>query len=265
MKLRRITSLTLGLSFSITVITSVVLYILPPGRVSYWSDWHLWGLDKNQWDDLHVTFGLLMLLSGFVHLVLNWGPITNYLKNKARQIRPTGPNFLVSLALVLLVGLGTYFRLPPVSLVLDLGEWFKDRGSELSPVAVFLRRAELDPAATRERLAARGIVLDDPNLTVLQVAERAGLTPSELHALMMPEAPADPGPREMPDSPPPGFGRASLRTISEDYGLPLEDVREAMRRVGAGDDPELSLKEHAERSGKSPQVLYEALRSLHPQ
>ena len=36
MKLRKITSLTAGLTFIAMVVTSVILYIVPQGRIAYW-------------------------------------------------------------------------------------------------------------------------------------------------------------------------------------------------------------------------------------
>lgn len=47
--MRKITSLTGLLSFLITLLTSVILYVVPEGRVAYWADWHLLGLTKTQW------------------------------------------------------------------------------------------------------------------------------------------------------------------------------------------------------------------------
>jgi len=63
MKIRRITSLTALLSFSFMILTAIILYIVPPGRVAYWSDWHPWGLSKTQWSNIHIILGLLLLIS----------------------------------------------------------------------------------------------------------------------------------------------------------------------------------------------------------
>ena len=49
MKMRKITSLTAALSFLLMVLTSIILYIVPQGRVAYWADWRLWGLSKTDW------------------------------------------------------------------------------------------------------------------------------------------------------------------------------------------------------------------------
>ena len=75
MSLRKITSLTAALAFCVVVVTSVILYIVPQGRVAYWADWRLWGLTKEQWGDVHITVGLLFLLALVLHLFYNWKPL----------------------------------------------------------------------------------------------------------------------------------------------------------------------------------------------
>ncbi len=74
MKLRKITSLTALLSFVFLTLTSLILFIVPHGRVAYRSDWRLWGLSKTQWSDLHINIGFLFLIAIFVHIYYNWKP-----------------------------------------------------------------------------------------------------------------------------------------------------------------------------------------------
>ena len=88
--MRKITSLSALASFVLLTLTSVILYIVPPGRVAYWADWRLWGLSKTQWDNLHINLGVLFLVAVCFHVYFNWNPIVAYLKNKARQIKKVG-------------------------------------------------------------------------------------------------------------------------------------------------------------------------------
>ena len=68
MKVKKITSLTASLSFIFLVLTSVILYIVPQGRVAYWADWHLWGLTKTEWGNIHINLGLFLLLAILQHI-----------------------------------------------------------------------------------------------------------------------------------------------------------------------------------------------------
>jgi hypothetical protein len=59
MNIRKITSLTAFISFFVVVLTSVILYIAPQGRVAYWADWKLmalWGyLPKHRKSVVGIT------------------------------------------------------------------------------------------------------------------------------------------------------------------------------------------------------------------
>ena len=71
MKIRKITSLTAGIAFVLMLLTSIVLYIVPQGRVAYWANWQLWGLSKTQWTHLHINLGLLFLVALILHIYYN--------------------------------------------------------------------------------------------------------------------------------------------------------------------------------------------------
>ena len=73
--MRKVTSLTLIIAGFIEIVTSVVLYIMPAGRVAYWADYQLFGLSKTEWGDIHITVGTLLLIVASIHVYLNWRPI----------------------------------------------------------------------------------------------------------------------------------------------------------------------------------------------
>ena len=108
MKMKKLTSLVSLLSFIVTFLTSVILYIVPHGRVAYWSNWKLWGLTKEQWAAIHTNVGFLFLAALLFHLYFNWKPMISYLKNKARQFTLFTKEFNVALLITVLTTAGTY-------------------------------------------------------------------------------------------------------------------------------------------------------------
>lgn len=80
MTMRKITSLTATLAFILMVTTSIILYVVPQGRVAYWADWRMGGLSKAQWGDIHINVGLLFLLALGLHIYYNWKPLMANLK-----------------------------------------------------------------------------------------------------------------------------------------------------------------------------------------
>ena len=127
MNIRRVTSLTALLSFILLLITIIVLYIVPQGRVAYWADWRLWGLTKSQWGNIHINVGLLFLLSIFLHIYYNWKALLNYLKDKAKNLKVLTREFNVALVLLCLFGVGTYLEVAPFAWVLQLNAHFKNQ------------------------------------------------------------------------------------------------------------------------------------------
>ena len=127
MNIRRITSLTMFLSFVLLMLTSIILYIVPHGRVAYWADWHLWGISKTEWGNLHINLGVLLLIAFAFHLYFNFNVFMAYLKNKTKELRIINANFNAAFLLTLLFCIGTYFMVPPLSYVIHLGEFITEK------------------------------------------------------------------------------------------------------------------------------------------
>lgn len=70
MKIIRITSLTALSTFVLLVLTGLVLYIAPHGRIAYWAEWRFWGLTNSEWRNIHINLALLFLLTIFLHIYI---------------------------------------------------------------------------------------------------------------------------------------------------------------------------------------------------
>jgi hypothetical protein len=124
--MRKITSLSLGFSFLIMSFTGIVLYIAPSGRVSRWLDWHLFGLDKIQYQELHTTSMVIFLIFGILHIYYNWKSIVNYMKDSSKKISFTKKEFLIAFILNVLFVIGTLTLIQPFKGFIDLGNNIKN-------------------------------------------------------------------------------------------------------------------------------------------
>ncbi len=128
----------------LVILTGMVLYIMPPGRVAYWTDWRLQGLDKDQWEAIHILFGLLMMFPAVWHLYFNWKPFRRYLGS----LRAPGKAFVsVTLATLILASLAVK-DLPPASWLMALGARLKASWGNPSGLQPLLRDAGDDPKLT---------------------------------------------------------------------------------------------------------------------
>ncbi len=273
MSLRKTTSLTAALAFVVVLLTSVILYIVPQGRVAYWADWRLWGLTKEQWGDVHITVGLLFLLSLGLHIYYNWKPLLAYLKNRSRRMRVFTPAFNLALAVCAVTVAGTLVGLPPFSWVLTLNDALKDAGAakygeppyghaELSTLESFARKVNLDPQAAIVRLRSAGFTVVDGEQSLKALAAANRTTPKTLYAAMQTaEKPAGSGAGILPDAPPPGTGRLRLSDLCRTYGIDPQRLLAALKARNIDAGAEESLRDIADRHGMGPQDLYAAVKA----
>ncbi len=270
MNIRRITSMTMLVSFVLLSVTSIVLYIVPHGRVAYWADWHLWGLSKTQWDNLHLNLGLLFLIAGLLHIACNWKPILAYLRNRSGKVRIVSASFNIALLLCLAVAGGTLLDVPPMSTVIRLGEVIKEKAAdrygeppyghaELSPLKLFARRTGMDLDKAILLLHQAGIRLADSRQTIQEIAVTNSRTPRQIYDIIKPAIQKGPGTTSFPDTPPPGFGRRLLTEICQQYHLDLSRIMAGLLHQGLDVNPELSIRQIAAANDMDPQAFFEVL------
>jgi hypothetical protein len=129
---RAMTSVLIGVSFIVLVVTGFVLFVTPPGRISNWSNWTLLGLRKHEWIALHVGFSTLFLLATVFHLVFNWRPMMDYFKNRMTRRVGFRWEWLVALAICLGVFVGTRADIFPFSSLMTLRRQAKQSWDEPS-------------------------------------------------------------------------------------------------------------------------------------
>ena len=269
--LRKITSLTTLLSFIVTIVTSVVLYIVPHGRVANWADWTFLGMTKDDWGGTHTTVGTLFVLAGLIHLWLNWKPITAYMKNRAREmVVMTGP-MIVALALTVFVFAGTLLGLPPMRQLLDFSDAVKEGATatygnppyghaEDSQLKKFCGYLGFDTAQAMAVLEKGGYTLDKGEQTPIKdIARTRNVSPQQVFDDIRAGLGSDPF-AALPPEPPQGLGKLRLADVCKSFGL---SVDEAVARLAAASfraDPDMTLKEIATQNGQMPRDVYDALR-----
>ena len=191
-KFRGFTSLALTFSFIMITVTGLVLYIVPPGRVAHWIDWRIIGMSKEQWGSVHTIFSFLFVILGIIHIVYNWRTLLAYLKNQARKTFSLKAELVASLAMVFLVFAGTLYEVPPFSTTMDIGESFKESWetggikapaphTELKTLEEVAADFDMDIDQLMNRLEHNLIFVQDPTMTLKDIAEENGMSPNDLY------------------------------------------------------------------------------------
>lgn len=268
--MRKTISLIALFSFCLLLLTSVVLYIVPQGRVAYWANWQLWGLSKTSWSELHINLGLLFVIVGIWHTLLNWSALMNYLR-RARQ-GVCSVHGALAVVVTLGVTLGTLFHLPPLDWVLKANTALKNRAAlkygeppyghaELSSLKMLVRNTGLSLDEVLMRAAQAKLTGVAPDRSVEQIAADNQLSPQQLFELIQPRLAAGEFPA-LPSLPPAGLGRNSLAQICATYGLDCSVLSRQLAEHGLEVTAEMTLKQIAADHDKNPIEVYELIRQL---
>ena len=265
--LRKTVSLTSLLSFILLTYTGVVMYFAPHGRVAYWVDWHIFGMNREEFTGVHTTISLLFLICMILHIYLNWKPIVNYLKNRNRKIVIFNKEFIASLALSVAVLAGTLNYKVPFSTILEYFEDVKyeieDRAgnppfphAELASFKGLAERMGLDVQRAAELVRKEGYKLDDLTLTLKDISRANDTTPANLYKIM---EQADKASEVKESAPRTGLGRRSLAEVADTLGLSADDAVAALEAEGIKADKEMRFKDIANEAGVMPVELFEIL------
>ncbi len=179
---RAMTSVLIAASFAILLVSGIMLFVSPPGRVANWTNWTILGLRKQEWIGLHIWFSLLFLLVALFHIFFNWRPLLNYFKGRITRRVSFRWEWVLAVAICGGVYGGTRAGVPPFSSLLAFNErvkesWDNQRERAPIPHAELLTLAELAEKAGVEisvatnRLHAKGIVGCSPEIVVQQLAD----------------------------------------------------------------------------------------------
>lgn len=122
---RGLVTLLILLSSIIVLISGMVMFVAPSGRVAREIGWTLLGLDRAQWQTLHLSFAVVFVTIGLFHLGFNWQGLLHHLRNRASRHLTLNWEAVVALAAVIWVAIGAVWMLPPASSLHDLNAYFR--------------------------------------------------------------------------------------------------------------------------------------------
>lgn len=284
MNLRKITSMTLLTSLVVLALNSVVLFIVPEGRIAHWTNWLFLGLSKEEWADQHITIGILFLIAGILHMYYNWSMIIAYMKNKVKKLKVFTPSFSIGVLVTFLVTIGTYFHIPPMSTLVELSTTIKESGAkkygappygraELSSLKDFAQKERLDPEKAIELLQQAGIQVENSGESLKAIAAKNKLSPQQVYEIVKPTATrnisgiaaedaARIGSVSSPDKAPTGFGKKLLSDACTELGLNTAQIVLELNKMGITAKPDMIIRDIAKGVGKEPQEIYDAIRSI---
>ena len=276
LNVRALTAFIVAWAFAVAIVTGIVLYVVPQGRVAYWTDWDLIGLAKDAWSNIHIVFGAIFIVSGILHLYFNWKPFKKYLSERTAGHVHVKREVMIASAGTVLVVIAAIAIVPPVSWLFDLNQTVKQSWvtspdleppyghAEESSLRALTRRTGIDLEPAFAQLAADGFVVTGQDDSLKNIALRGNTTPMDLFARIK-------GFKSAPETVPGvaytaeaveeqfegmGVGRKSLADVLDITDIDRETALLRLGGVAIEAGAEETLRQIADRHGLTPiQVL----------
>lgn len=265
-------------AFIVLTVSGIVLYIVPQGRIAYWTHWSLFGLEKDQWGWLHMMFGGLFIVTGILHLYFNWKPFKTYLAERVSGHLEMKREVLIASLLTLALAVTSVLNLPPASWVIALNNDIKrawidspdveppfGHAEELS-LAGLARRQGMDADAALTALREAGLQVPDARASLEHIARSNGVTPMAVFARLPKGERRSPGRQQswtdqsveerFSGS---GIGRKTLAEVCETLAIELPQCLAKLQAAGVDADADETARQVANRHSLNPIDLVKRL------
>lgn len=265
---RAFVSVLSGFLFTLLIVTGIVLFITPPGRIANWTGWTFWHLSKHEWIDLHICFSGVFLLAGLVHLWLNIKPMMRYFVQTAHTAKQLRWEPAAAMILCGVVFWGAMKPFVPFRSLLNLNErakfsWEKPTQQAPIPHAELLTIAELASKAGLEadviqfNLRNNGIEVgwDD---VFGDIAKQHHLSPNELFAIAT-GTHSEPQNKGRHGNGGGGFGPKTLRAVCEEMNRDVDQAIETLKAAGIEATADKTIRQIADKNNVHPSKIRQCL------
>ncbi|KAA6230649.1 DUF4405 domain-containing protein [Chlorobium phaeovibrioides] len=254
-------------SFLMLLISGIILYIAPPGRVANWTGWNILGLSKHAWQNQHTIFGFSFALLSIFHLfVINWKAFFAYITTKTAKGLKNPVEFSAIILLTLLFGIGTQLEIQPFTSIINFGESIKDSWeeeaneppvphAETMTLEELSRQPALDQTAETmlETLQKAGLKATATTQTLGDIAKDNNMLPTEVYKLLAPAAKKGTGQgqqqgQQKKELQKEGFGRKTLEQVAEENGVTSISLQLALKQQNIAAEPGMSMRAITEKN-----------------
>lgn len=190
---------TLLVSFSglVMIVSGLIIYVMPEGRVAYWTNWRLMGLGKEQWGTMHTCLSLIFFAAAIFHIYYNWRTLLSHLKDRIKRTFSLRKELIAALLISAFCLHGSIVGYAPFTSVMDLGKtikksWYAGQDvhppfphAELMPLKQLTKRIDLSLQGALEHLREKGFTVESGNVTLKELASGSTLSPAQIFETMM--------------------------------------------------------------------------------
>ncbi|MBN2366232.1 MAG: DUF4405 domain-containing protein [Calditrichaeota bacterium] len=248
----------------ILIITGIVLYFAPAGRIANWVQWRFLGLTKDEWQAVHTIFAFAFIITGAFYLYYNWVIFWSYIKRRLQEGMRMRRELVSSSLLIFFVLTLVIAGVPPFKSIMDFGEYLSDSWAsesteppiphaELMTLAEYAQKTNGNVIELMRNLEKAGIQQVDSSIQLEKLAELNGLSPQQLIEKV----------RDTHSSAVPmlaGYGRRTVSDIADELGIDISVARERLAQQGISFEQQELIKDMAERNNILPLDIVKIMR-----
>ncbi len=256
-------------SFVVMVVSGLVAYIVPHGRVAYWTHWQFLGLSKTNWDDVHILSSIVFLVAAIVHIYLNRKPLLRAVSAKIGETAGLRKEPVLAIMIGVFVFISAVYHVPPLSYLLDLNAYIKTvwvpskeheppfGHAELLSLRTLTMKQGIPLDEAVKALKTKGIEFSDPGQSLEEIAKANKKSPMAVYDLIRHLEPAvEALPKGTVMTPQTveekfagsGVGRKSLREICDLMSMDTADIQKRLISIGITVKDDEGLKQAADRN-----------------
>lgn len=262
-------SFLLMAAFLVSVISGIMLYVAPPGRIANWTNWQILGLSKTQWTSFHIVFATLFIVTGIFHIFyFNWKLLWSYINRKTKRGIYYRKEFFIALVIFIILAIGTWAKIPPIISVVDLGDYITDSWevkedqppeahAELFTIREFSDKIGQPLETVMNTLISKSYIPDGAEQTLENLAQKHNLAPIDIYNLFKEKT-------EDAETVPTGsgYGRMKLDKLAEELGMSIDDAKANLSSAGITKvNTHETLREIADANDRTPAEVFNALSS----
>jgi hypothetical protein len=259
-RFRGFTSLLMFFSFLISLVSGIVLYFPPQGKIAHWTHWTFWGLDKELWGALHINSSLIFFIIALLHLYYNWKVILRYVKKRAVMAFNLKYEFFVAALLSVFIIIATLFNIEPFKTIIDWNEDIKNywaTQAEAQPpvphaedltVTQFCEQFNIPVKSFQQKLNQKGWTFTNDHDTIKDIARCNNVSPAEIYNILQKSGSSNRkyGQGQM------GWGRKSLRDACNELNQDVETALQSLAAHGIRASGNDNIKTLADQNNLRP-------------
>ncbi len=263
-RFRGFVSLLNTFSFIISLISGIVLYFTPQGKIAHWTNWTYWGLDKETWGALHINSSLIFFIIAVFHIYYNWRAITGYIYSRFKKAMNLKLELALALVFSLFIIWASVADIQPFATIIrwntDIKDYWAYEAENQPPiphaeemtVTEFCKQINLDIERFEQSMQRHNWKFS-PEQTIKTIAQNNNISPADIYRATQAKQQSNASGQGA------GWGQKSVAQVCNEAGIDVQTGLDRLKSGGITASANDNLRTLASRAQTRPNLVAEII------